>query len=310
MGLSRRRRVPLAAGPKSALTLPVNPRFPQFFSVVLCVLAALALLPSRAASERWAVSVQSLFAPIAGPLHWLGASGRSPTTLPGEEPIVNGADRSLSRQRENELLRGRLRYLEGQVASLRLRIAESERRASQPGGAGVSVKVIAAEAGGRRALRLLGTEAPIAVGDPARVEDDIVGRVMTVGAGQQAVLRLITDRGVKSTVVLTRFDAEGNRLVVPLDATICEGMGENEMRIEAWRWEEVTVAGVRPGDVVTLHESDADWPAAYHGRTVGIVTAVARRVDATGFAEIRVRPRPDLLALTQVIIDPKTEPQP
>ncbi len=273
--------------------------------MLICAVGSLGL--SRPASERLTAGMQSFFAPIAGPLHWLSGVVRTPRPLPAESNMIAGVnsssvvERVSALEQENKQLRRVVLNLSGQIESLTRKAVEVESAGQKDGAV---VQVISAEASGRSVLRLLGTDAAIRDGDAVVFDDGLVGQVRAVGSGQQAMVRLITDKGFKLTAAIGRFDADGF-ITIPLDATIAEGIGGGEMRIDAYRYDEVVAAGVKPGDLVVLHESESAWPLKAHGRLVGVVTLVQRRVDAAGFAEIRLRPKSDLLTLNEVRIIPR-----
>jgi hypothetical protein len=254
------------------------------------------------------------FGALSFPIVWLGGllgTGPSAPTVNETAPADQAmASAELIRLRaERDLLLQRIAALESQNtrgpsptgSDANPLIASSTR----------SIAVVGADVSGRGVLRLAPVRVSIRPGAVAWVDSGIVGRVASVGVGNQAEVRLLTDRASRVLVEFVRpvgrADGATELVRLALDPTVMQGRGpaDNEMVVDGLGLEAVQRAGVRPGDWVVLrHQIDPDpWPAAFQGRRVGVVTAVNQRVGQAGFADIRIRPGVDLMALREVNLD-------
>ncbi len=208
---------------------------------------------------------------------------------------------------ENARLSQQVALLTSQLQAVTVRLSEQDRLAVQ-GEQGLSMaRVVGSDSGGRDVVSIVGSAVTdrnsiggYEVNQAAIYSGGVAGKISSVGVAGQAQLRLITDRDAKLTGIFGRFEnASFKRL--PLEPIVVEGMGQNEMRVSLLKSPDVATSGLKLGDWVVLHE-DPQWPAALHGRKVGVVSYIGQRQDATGFAEVRVRPQMNLLQLREVTV--------
>jgi len=286
----------------------VTIRFTQVFFVLMAASLLCSLGMSQATSDRLGASVQSLFAVVSGPVHWFAGAG-SARIVAEPAPLVEGSDESVRLTEENWLLRRQVQMLTLQIESIARDEAEKTRLGQAIEDASQTLQVIGAVSGGRELLRLVGSSTPVAEGDVALFaagEGGLAGRVQSVGAGNQALVRLVTDPGSKLLANFGRFTrSEAGPVVFDTlmsQPFVLEGRGQGEMKVDSLKTSDVQKAGIKPGDLVVLAAADEKWSNQFVGFRVGVVTAVEEKVDAAGFADIRVRPETDLLKLRDVLI--------
>jgi len=205
---------------------------------------------------------------------------------------------------ENARLSQQVAVLTTQLQAVTVRLSEQDRLAVE-GEKGLSMaRVVGSDSGGRDVVSIVSSAGSVGGGyeinQAAIYSGGVAGKISRVGVAGQAQLRLITDRDAKLTGIFGRFEnASFKRL--SLEPIVVEGMGKNEMRVSLLKSPDVTASGLKLGDWVVLHE-DPQWPAALQGRKVGVVSYIGQRQDATGFAEVRVRPESNLLQLREVTV--------
>lgn len=287
---------------------------PSRFGPIFAMLMACAFISSvwmpRSFTDRVTASVGLLSLPIAWVGGLFGVGPVAPTVseaTPADQ--ATAAAELIALRVERDLLLQRVAALESQHARGPSPFTSDRNPLIAP--TTRAIAVVGADVSGRGVLRLAPVRVSIRPGTVAWVDAGIVGRVAAVGVGNQAEVRLLTDRASRVLVEFVRpvgrADGATELARLALDPTVMQGRGpgENEMVVDGLGLEAVQRAGVRPGDWVVLrHQIDPDpWPAAFQGRRVGVVTAVNQRVGQAGFADIRIRPGVDLMALREVNLD-------
>lgn len=142
----------------------------------------------------------------------------------------------------------------------------------------------------------------------------LVGQVQRVGIGG-AQVRLITDPGFRIKARFARYVTVKGKTICEFPGTpivLVEGAGDGTLVARGVTLEEIGLGPdgkplpkggsdtIKIGDYVTL--DDSDCPRALKGVVLGRVLRILRRLDARGFAEIRVKPEANLKRLKEVMV--------
>ncbi len=251
---------------------------------------------------------RGLFAPVSYPVHRAAhaVSGR------WNRPEVIGVDVSnLSADALAEMQR-----LQNSVASLTVQLdvmrelsagrelMGDAQKYAQP------LRVVGGDAGGREWLTLRAADVEgLAPGQAVVRRDSLVGKVASVGSASASV-RLITDRGFRISAQFGRFrqtaDGRGTEFVaLKSPPPLVEGRGGGRLAISNLTLAAVYDAGLVVGDYVVLKDPD-DWPVVANGFIIGQVESIEKQTRATLFAEIRVKPRLNLMQLHEVMVVTET----
>lgn len=270
--------------------------------MLLSLLCAVRL--PAAGAMRVSGSLQSLFAPIAGPIHWLAGSGQAPTKFVDDRPIEPGISDERKRLiEENRALKELNARLTTQLDLLKAKVAVADWLPPDLSERSTIIRVIGKADGPRQILKLTGTDRPIVGGEVVVFQQGgttgLVGKVMDgVGAGQQAQVRLITDIDSTFLVRIGRLERDGFTSLPTKEPLLVEGTGRNELRVRNLSISEKNTMGLRVGDQVLLAGPETDSA----GFRVGTVTAVGENRLQPLFAEVRIAPEVDLTRLREVTV--------
>jgi cell shape-determining protein MreC len=278
-------------------------KFEHIFAglLALCVVTAF-VLPSRYANKAHP-QVAVLFAPVSMPA---GAIARRAHDSLSPDPITDKRpDQDI--RRENEELRETLARMTEQLRDLQARNDERSkigplREFCTP------FAVIGGDPGARESLQIRASSLQgLSEGMAALYTAGLAGRVQRAGiAGAQ--VQLITDTGFRVRVSAKRYQKTGNdeaAVALPRFLRVAEGVGRNRMIVPRVTMEEVTAAGLRPGDVLVL--DDPDWPPILKGTQVGQIKSIEKSKTHPGFADIHAEPPEVLLRLREVLVLTKGE---
>lgn len=142
-----------------------------------CVVCSFGL--PRSYSGRIETSLQAVFSPLVGPIHWI--VGRSQDeVIQRDTPLLTDVTDEVARLREEK--RQLLQYaqtLKGQLATLQRREVEAERVGEALRDLVKTVRVISPDASGRDMLRLAGTDMELEAGQAVVAETGSSGRSRT-----------------------------------------------------------------------------------------------------------------------------------
>ena len=273
------------------------------FNHVFILLMLISALAAFVIPERYVVraqpQVQGLFMPVASPVRSAAGWVHQRVARP-ESPDVRDA-RALAA--DNDALRQRNLMLEHALEELQ-RIHVDRAKLGRVLEACTIVKVVAPDAGTRQSLQIQGSTLDgIADGMFVLHTGGVAGRISRPPGLMGAQVRLITDRGMRVTASFRRItkgpDGSLSRRV-DTPAAVVEGTGDGAMRCLGLTMEEVTKAGLAPGDWAVVE--DRDWDERVHGNRLGRVTSIRPQISAPLFAEIRVEPARNLLRLRDVMV--------
>jgi len=278
-------------------------RLPASFVVSTLVAGVIAVCFPQSWGNQIRGSAQFLFWP-ASLLHDATARLSDRPVQPGTlriDPSTPAGEQIRLLSEENNRLGGLVATLETQAAALRGQLSEEQRLKAQGETGMVQARVVGVDPGGRDLLQLslLGSKKPVEVGMPVVYPGGVAGKISAVGVAGQATVRLITDRDFKVRASFGRF-VEGKFVPIKLDPIVIEGRGNDEIRISLLKQPDVEAAGLVVNDWVVL--ADPSWPASLQGSRLGAISYVGQRQDATGFAEVRVRPHSTLTTLRELIV--------
>lgn len=281
----------------------VHLRFNHVFLLLMGLAAASAFVVAPRVTAGVRASAGALFAPLAGPLHWLSgwtAQRIAPPPPDRHSPAQPRTQGELLA--ENDRLRQDLASLTAQMERLQQR--EAERSRLGPLRQRVSAAtVVGQDAGPGESLAVLtGGVEDVAPGTVALYGGGVAGRVDRAGVGS-AQVRLLTDPRSRLLGGFARFerDAAGAMQFVRLatDPLPVQGAGDNRMQAR-FRLQPLIDAGVRPGDWVVLN--DPEWPEAVLGARIGLVREVQTRSQPPGFALVWIEPERRLTLLREVLL--------
>ena len=278
-------------------------KFEHIFAALLalCVVTAF-VLPAKYAN-RAHPQIAVLFAPVSMPA---AAIARRAHDSLSPDPIAdNRPDQDI--RRENEMLRETLARQTEQLRELQARNDERSkigplREFCTP------FAVIGGDPGARESLEIRASSLQgLSDGMAALYTYGLAGRVQRAGiAGVQ--VRLVTDTGFRVRVSAKHIQsANGEMAAVARQRflRIAEGVGRNRMIIPRVTMDEVTAAGLKPGDVLVL--DDPDWPPILKGTQVGQIKSIEKSKTHPGFADIHAEPPQVLLRLREVLVLTKGE---
>jgi cell shape-determining protein MreC len=284
-------------------------RFTHIFTALMLIAMLCAVRLPGGTSMRIGGSLQSLFAPIAGPMHWLGGTMQS---LPGKhvddmpiEPGITDERRRLIE--ENRALKSLVARLSTQLDLLKSKVAVADWLPPELAERSVILRVIGKADGPRQILKLTGTDRGVVGGEVVVFQQGgstgLVGKVMEgVGAGHQAQVRLITDVDTTFVVRAGRLERDGFVALPTKEPLLVEGTGRNELRVRNLSMMERNTIDLRVGDQILLAGPDTEWPVGQAGFRVGTVTAISENRLQPLFAEVRIAPEVDLSRLREVTV--------
>jgi cell shape-determining protein MreC len=279
-------------------------RLPASFVVIVFLAVFFAMFVPQGLGNWIRSSTQFVFWP-ARILHSATSNLSDGPVVPGSLTIpanTPAGEQIRLLSEENQRLSGEVVLLQTQLEQVRNQLSEQQRMAQEGKTGLVSARVISVDAGGRDVIRIQSqnTAVGLEVDMPVTYSGGVAGRISTVGMGGQADVQLITDRQAKLMVAFGRFENGKFAMFSTLGSHVIEGMGKDELRLDLLKQDEVKLSGLRLGDWVVL--DDSKWPANMKGTRVGQISFIGQRQDATGFAEIRIRPSQSLTKLTQATV--------
>ncbi len=283
-------------------------RFVHIFTTIMLVALFCAVRMPASAAGRVSGSLQSLFAPIAGPIHWLAGSARKTTPFVDDAPIEPGiSDERRRLTEENRQLKELVSRLSTQLDLLKAKVAVADWLPPDLAERSAIIRVIGKADGTRQIIKLTGTDRPITGSEVVVFQQGgatgLVGKVMEgVGVGSQGQVRLITDVDTTFVVRVGRLERDGFVALPTKEPLLVEGTGRNELRVRNLSMEESRRIGLRVGDQVLLAGPETEWPVGNAGFRVGTVTAVGENRLRPLFAEVRIAPEVDLTRLREVTV--------
>ncbi len=269
--------------------------------IVLAIVSALVL--PKTVSDRTRAQIQSVFAPISGPVRIAAAfvHGRvAPREVDTES--VPGASRSYQQiADENQALRLEFVHLSEQFRKLQQINADRQalgalRESCRP------MRVSGTDSSLRRSLLLSGSVEGLKPGMAVLYGGGLAGRLDRVGWSGGASVQLITDGAFRITARFGRLATkDGQPSFTPLGetTTLLEGDNARAMATRTITMKDAEQIGVQAGDWAVI--ADDDYPEVLQGYRIGHVVSV-KPARAPGFAEILVKPVGNLSALTEVMV--------
>ncbi len=274
-----------------------------FFALMMLALVSGFILKPHV-SDRARAQVQNIFAPVARPANKLG--GWAHTKLVGDSLRDDGSPKhprtSAELLIENQQLRIELANLRGRAERL-LETQADRAKLGDVAGLCSPFSVIGGDSGPRDSLLLGGSSFDrLLLATPVLYTGGIAGRISRVGVGGAQVL-LVTDRQSKLTAAFARFvkkpDGAPDFQRLAADAVLVEGAGGGALMVRNLAEAKIKEVGLRLDDWLVL--SDRDWPLALDGYRIGRVVAIVPS-RAPGFADLRIVPDQNLMALREVMV--------
>jgi cell shape-determining protein MreC len=170
-----------------------------------------------------------------------------------------------------------------------------------------AVQVWGGDAGARQTLSLRGSTLDgLGNGMAVIYPHGLVGKIELAGIGAARV-RLITDANFVLAAAFGRFmpggpdGKNGDFSRVETPAFTVAGDGHGRMLITNLLASDVTAAGLKKGDWVTLSDHDG-WPSILQGYKVGEIDSIREQDRHPLFAEIVVKPDVELMKLKEVMV--------
>lgn len=250
--------------------------------------------------------LQGIYKPVSAPVRW--AAGKVARRPGGDRPVDEGAENDQPRtaeevMRENQQLRVMVANLSAQLTALK-ELNADRRQLGRVLPLCAPFAVVGADPGGRDSLSIAGGSGDgLNRGQAAVYAGGIAGRVSRAGIGG-AQVQLVTDEAFRATGSFARYvkDDKGTIVFQSLSspAVLVQGVGRGSMRIRMLSMREVKSAGLVAGDWVVLN--DADWPAILQGYRLGRIVSIKELSEQPQFADIRVQPYSELMALREVMV--------
>jgi hypothetical protein len=276
-------------------------RFNHVFFVLMLLAVVLAFFSPRV-SERAQAQLQTLFVPIARPIHSMAGWSHdkvAPTTI--RDDASPHQPRDLGEVlRENSDLRMQILTLNGELEKLKELNADRSKLGDLRSRC-TPVEVVAGDSGARESLLLSGgSTAGLRDGMPVLCPDGVVGRLTRTGL-TSARVKLITDKGTKVQVALARFEKDTGGVTKMSTVTypdcIAIGQGQGQMVVMHQPWQELS-ATVKPNDWAVLN--DPDWSRLSY--RVGRVSSIDPQPGAPGFGQIHIESVVELSMLREVMV--------
>jgi len=219
-------------------------RFNHVFAALLVLSALSAFVIPERYTTKAQPQLQGLFYPVARPTRSIAAAlhGRLSKPEPGDPRDT----RTIAG--ENDQLRQELVALDQEIGELRRRLAEREKLGAL-GEQCTPVKVVGEDTGNREGLSLQGsTIEGLKQGQPVLFAGGVVGRLDRPPGLTGAMVRLITDKGIRVGAYFGRFEKDANGELtfqrIETSPPLLEGTGDGAMRCATM----LTMAEVRPED--------------------------------------------------------------
>jgi cell shape-determining protein MreC len=254
---------------------------------------------------------QGIFKPVSSPVRWVAtkvAGGMGANRAVDEGADTNAEHGGKPRTAneiilENQQLKVEVANLSAQLAAMK-ELNADRRQVGRVLPLCEPFNVTGADPGGRQSLSLSGgTMDGLHTGQAAVYAGGIAGRVSRAGASG-AQVQLVTDEAFRATGSFARYVKDNKGAIVfqalTAPAVLVQGVGQGTMRIRMLSMREVKSAGLSVGDWVVLN--DADWPPILQGYRLGRIVSVKELPEQPQFADIRVQPYADLMALREVMV--------
>lgn len=273
---------------------------------ILMALGAVSALVIGMDGGRVRGHIQGIYKPVSMPVRWVAGkiAGRWGTDRAVDEGAAGERPRSAGELiAENQQLKVEVANLAAQLSALN-ELNADRRQVGRVLPLCSPFKVVGADPGGRESISLAGGSTDgIRWGQAALYAGGIAGRVSRAGIGGSQV-QLVTDEGFRATGSFARYVKDQKGAVVfqalSAPAVLVQGVGNGAMRIRMLSMREVKSAALEVGDWVVLN--DADWPAILQGYRLGRISSIRELSEQPQFADIRVQPYSDLIALREVMV--------
>lgn len=274
-------------------------RFNHVFLTLLILSGVSAFIIPRRFTDAVRAQVQGVFSPVSRPARM--TAGWIQQRVAPRETADHRSQEAIGQ--ENQRLQVEVAHLTEQLKALQK--LNADRDAMGPlRSLCTAVAVIGGDAGMRQSLALAGSQlGEVRGGQPVLYPGGVAGRIDRAGAGA-AQVRLITDVGFRMTGHFGRFqESKDGRIAfarIALPAALVEGIGNGIMVIRNLTMKDIASAELAENDWVVL--DDADWPIHVQGQLLGRIISIKSRSQAPLFAEIRLAPAANLLALREVMV--------
>jgi cell shape-determining protein MreC len=286
-------------------------RFIHVYWMLMALGAISALVVSPGVSGKLdgaRAQFQVIFKPVSSPVRWL--SSMAAAGMGANRAVDEGAESNGSRPRSSDEIIRENQQLKVEVANLSAQLAAMKELNADRRQVGRVLplcepfNVTGADPGGRQSLSLSGGSMDgLRNGQAAVYAGGIAGRVSRTGAGG-AQVQLVTDEAFRATGSFARYVKDEKGAIVfqalTAPAVLVQGVGQGSMRIRMLSMREMKSAGLTVGDWVVLN--DADWPPILQGYRLGRIVSIKELPEQPQFADIRVQPYADLMALREVMV--------